>query len=805
MSTKSKTLTLTVQEVLELVPRLGIPHFQRGLVWGDESVAALLESLFYETPCGSFVLWSPKECASMGVPLDEAVCSELQYLVIDGQQRIRSLHSVFNGRRQSEDDLVEAGGQADSERDLPRVWCINLPRVPGYTALLERQSREFALFVCTVDPAQRTPERQPSPLKHNVLPLKAVEAAEDWFSPSLTRYRDLIRLGEAKSLTAEEGNRRLSNLYQGLRQAVVGMKAQTFFVSKQYKDDPAEMASLFNRINAGGKRVETEERAFARLVGLQPTTYGELKKLFDLVHPKRSSEGRSVETISKSSRDNVLQRQKERAFGFKLFIRVFLQVCQHHLGLQQNRSDFSFELANKASFLESFGKLTEQQVGQLWEETSSAVQHVRSVLRDELACDDLRSLPETLALTPLFQLIIGYPELRGDRYRKLLASLGLRLVLAELDSRTVQRLVQEAGDPSRVAFDVIAQLLKTLDGRVTKSQLSSHLQQANSIQNRYVLLLYWLERRLEARDFLYRNLPKPNLLTRPERLVEEAAKPEKQHLLPFKKAQALYPGELHRGASHAVNSVGNLTYISEDENSFQKGLGDAFANLAAEPKENMRAHLLLDEQAGERVLKDYERLRTRLTAENEAGQAGSVGVFERMIRRRREIILVGLQQWLVTLDRKACESLEIAKLEELAVLAQRDDRLEQEGPMFPQFGALHLAYVIRRMGYPNAEEDRVIALSRRAKPKPAWEHGQPPYSLQLTKRKKIWITLQPPAEVWLWFDSKVPMAVRDQVFEALGIAPVEGARIRLKPVPDFATLLDRMPGIEQQLAASPQA
>jgi hypothetical protein len=41
---------ITVAEGLDLYPQLSVPHFQRGLVLGNDTVASLLELLFYDTP-----------------------------------------------------------------------------------------------------------------------------------------------------------------------------------------------------------------------------------------------------------------------------------------------------------------------------------------------------------------------------------------------------------------------------------------------------------------------------------------------------------------------------------------------------------------------------------------------------------------------------------------------------------------------------------------------------------------------------------------------------------------------------------
>ena len=201
------------------------------------------------------------------------------------------------------------------------------------------------MFVRTLDPVLRKAGQQPSPLMYNMLPLDCVLEANSWESAAIAPYRELLqwdKKGEDLTNTEREA------LYHRLHETALEMKARPFFVSVQHREDPAEMADLYNRINAGGKRVEVEERAFARLVGLQPTTYQELARLFKAVHPEASLLS-GQKNKERRGRDEVLERQKERAFGFKLFIRVFLQVCQHHLGFRQGKSEFSFDLANKES------------------------------------------------------------------------------------------------------------------------------------------------------------------------------------------------------------------------------------------------------------------------------------------------------------------------------------------------------------------------------------------------------------------------------------------------------------------------
>ena len=771
----SQTAEWTVAEVLKRVPELGIPHFQRGMVWGEDSQAALLESLYYDTPCGSFVLWQPEDCQQHGIRLDPAAPAAMRYLVIDGQQRIRSLHSVF-------------GREGDA-----RTWCVNLAVLPEFARKADPQQRELSLFVLTKDPALRPEVERNLPGARNLLPLRAIEAAAFWTNPSLDPYRPLIKLDIAA----------VEKLYPTLYKGVSGIRTRRFFVSIQKETGLAEMVNLYNRINSGGKRVEVEERAFARLVGMQPDTFKDLKTAFDEVHGKAQKADDIVDPMA-LERDEALKRQKERAFGFKLFVRVFLQVCQHHLGFPQGRTEFSFELAEKASFIGAFGSLEKEEADALWAESRRVLRQVRNVLRDPLYVDDLRFLPDTSALTPVLQLLIHYPRLDEDRYRPLLAALILRLMLAELDTRRLLELVAIAGDPNLVAMRSIPKMLGVLKERLTPSALSARLQQANSIQSRYVLLLYWLQRSLGARDFLYEHVPLKHSMNGPERVLQESANAEKQHLLPFIKAQVLYGGEVRRGGSHLVNNLGNLTYISHELNDWDGGLGERFARLGLESPTNLKAHLMVDERRGERVLKDYETLRKRFEARDPVSAGGAREAFERMVRRRREIIQSAIEGWLEQLDRAACESLGIGELSQLAQLAHQSDRLEPAVPKYPKFPTVAGAHVVRRLGYTNVEEDHLIELlSMRVRPlkknKKTWYDGDPPYRWQLTKYKKVWLKLEPP-HAMLRFDPSVPDEVRRQVCELLGVAPSVESHVLLEPVPSFLALMQRIADIDTQLA-----
>jgi hypothetical protein len=59
-------------KIVQHADRLGIPHFQRGAVWDTGNLTSLLESIYEQSPCGSFVLWAPEgdsDPLSHGKPL----------------------------------------------------------------------------------------------------------------------------------------------------------------------------------------------------------------------------------------------------------------------------------------------------------------------------------------------------------------------------------------------------------------------------------------------------------------------------------------------------------------------------------------------------------------------------------------------------------------------------------------------------------------------------------------------------------------------------------------------------------------
>lgn len=78
---------------------LGFPEIQRGYVWNRPQARDLIDSLYREYPSGLILLWKPEELPELrDGSFEHSNERRLNYLVLDGQQRLTSLKQVFDGK-----------------------------------------------------------------------------------------------------------------------------------------------------------------------------------------------------------------------------------------------------------------------------------------------------------------------------------------------------------------------------------------------------------------------------------------------------------------------------------------------------------------------------------------------------------------------------------------------------------------------------------------------------------------------------------------------------------------------------------
>jgi|GEM_PF-3881704 len=586
-----------VKQLLAEYNHLGVPHFQRGLVWDTDSVALLLESIYYGTPCGSIILWKPSNIAAHGIPLGHTAP---RFLIIDGQQRIRSLHAVFAGNDSASatalgdlgdegDDGVEASDEGADEQEQG-IWCLNLGRLPETKDHF--RGAKHRLFRRAVDP------RRPSPTSGSEA------AAEDPELQALVPLRWFLNLLDTQ--TEAEIRRRIEGTDRAVEKAVTAVLENgtvlkhlremmtrplfdlTFLEPDRSSSELRDVVGVYVRINSAGQRVEAEERAFANVVGEYQGASTALKTFFDSTHgsePTRDSKA--------LSRDDLLRRQKENRFGFKLFMRTFVIVLAYHSDRKIGSSGFSFEMANAESLAKAGGQLSS-----LLDDTGSILKGLAAILRNPpLFCDDFRMLSETASLWPLVHLLARFPALMPN-HSDLLAPIALRLLLADLSKPELLKLSDRVvrATTSTAALALFSST-SSLSSRSIRKAINRGVGR-RSLTNRYTLMLYWLLRSRGARDFLYApNLPDGGAAIRSRYGIEheaelaERVQPQKQHIVPYARLKDMFQLAGARPGRHEVHDIGNLTYISAALNDLT-GLSSRPLQLQDEPLENREAHML---------------------------------------------------------------------------------------------------------------------------------------------------------------------------------------------------------------------
>lgn len=113
---KTAELTPTAQKIDKIIKRIDegdikIPAFQRGYVWKQDQIIALLESVVSEYPIGSVLLWKTNEKLNStrniaGYKIPQRDESYPVNYALDGQQRMASIYGVFSQELEQEEDIT---------------------------------------------------------------------------------------------------------------------------------------------------------------------------------------------------------------------------------------------------------------------------------------------------------------------------------------------------------------------------------------------------------------------------------------------------------------------------------------------------------------------------------------------------------------------------------------------------------------------------------------------------------------------------------------------------------------------------
>lgn len=723
---------MTVQKLVDACSSFGIPHFQRGLVWNDDSVSLLLESLYFDTPIGSIVLW---ECDQKNQEdLGESLSGNGQsfdYLIIDGQQRLRCLRGVFPGKDKNTETSSHGNEESDDVKEGERIWCLNLRKVDSLKPYIDESGKDYPLFINVLvralgatktDPKTNRPI--PSPFQYNFVPIKLIQDLDN-------REEEIRRYIEPKRNTTVDDVIKTFHGKDNVKNNIDDMTKRSVFVKKLEKDKSlAEVIRLYNRINSGGKRVEEEEMAFATLVSIDQNTQKRIADIFAAIHNPENEAGKSNGLL----RDAALKRIKERNFGFKLFMRTFIQTCIYHFGSSPGSSGFSFTIMESEPFLNRLREQKEK-INELWKITQDVIEYVRKVLREPLKCDSLQFLPETSSLLPVFQALIKYyPKdskqttgliewLESPVYKKKIAAICLQLLLFVRTGREIMEMVRKINNSTHTLSDAL-QYLKT-STEINPDKLLSSLENADSLQDRMILLLYWLLRNRGANDFSYEknNIKAKKFFTGKKDIpIDELVKPEKQHIVPYSKLKKILNiEERTRISSHPANNIGNITYISHDLNSTDRGIGENALNLEDEPSDNLEKHLLSDLEYD--VLSGFKEIIKPEDKDIEKDREKYVGKYNDLMPKRQNLIKKAFLSWINDLfDGEA------------------SDQIKPCERIFIIYKEFSIPEKIRDYKLPNELERALIGISSHFKEKRKSENSKKPLTIE--HNKKYWLRIE---------------------------------------------------------------
>lgn len=126
---RQDALTFSVGQLVRMIDDgiIGLPNFQRDFVWPPNQIAALLDSVARDWPIGALLLVRPIPELAMrpiaGAP--NLRSDRVQYLVLDGQQRLTALYQAISG-------VGEYGFSLKRARDTERDELFDWESTPAY-------------------------------------------------------------------------------------------------------------------------------------------------------------------------------------------------------------------------------------------------------------------------------------------------------------------------------------------------------------------------------------------------------------------------------------------------------------------------------------------------------------------------------------------------------------------------------------------------------------------------------------------------------------------------------------------------
>ena len=561
----------TVAELLEMAEAFCVPAFQRGQVWDSGAVGRLLDSLSHGYFIGALLLW---ETSPQHPWVDEHLYRHARrqkpvtHLVVDGQQRLRGLI-----------EALIVGGRLQAEGGSGRLWCLRMTPRPGSDDLVP----EFRLQRFTKTGKIRHPHPELLPL---VLLRPLAERREEgltyaWQDDGRSCQRTFWSIEQ----WCEEFGPKARKYIEEASKVIEGLLANRINVQELPRQwSKSRVLANYKRLNETGIKLTSDEQEYARLVEATESQVDDALKALYRIRPGANLVvlEDSADVPNEIERGDWLKRGEHREFGLGMLIRAVRLARDYHENHTRETGRFLPDPPAERPKHDQWRRDLKE-----WVRDARSSLCALSEALTVLGVDDRRRIPSRFIrrAAPLFFLLYRYRELKTDPgfIRNVLPRLILGIALQPyheskgvVSTQVLTQYVLSSGTPLEAVRGLLDETPVKL-GLVHEEVLATR-----RLQDPYVDLFYWRLRWKKAPDLPHDDPECPRALC-------GAIHPERQHIVPISRVR--YPDgvkEPSRAVAHAVNSLGNLTFISSVAN----GLGgwrDNFMDMA--PKHEV-AHLL---------------------------------------------------------------------------------------------------------------------------------------------------------------------------------------------------------------------
>jgi hypothetical protein len=359
---------LTLSALLEDIDanRLLLPHIQRAFVWEDDQMERLFDSLMRGYPIQTLLFWKTKDeirARRFMAPIDRDIeLSELydvarsaagreKTFVLDGQQRLQTLHALFRGGVKGGDGVVRhaymditSGGAPEETGDLLHKLSYSAEELPLPSVRLS-------------DLASRLGSRRHADLAYDLA--DQLQASHP-LAPDAHRARERligINIGQLNSILHEDKHFWIDEL-DGITQ----------------KYPYQRVLEIFVRVNSGGTKLTAGDLMFAAM-----------KEGWDDIEER-------VDQTVEMLRDGRLDISKE------LVLKCLLLIEGEGAEVQNEK------------FLGERGRLILARMEEHWDRAEVAFRELRDFMVHELRLSSDRIVKTYNALIPLFVYLYRHPQ-----------------------------------------------------------------------------------------------------------------------------------------------------------------------------------------------------------------------------------------------------------------------------------------------------------------------------------------------------------------------------------------------------------